>query len=286
MIERNLNLEKFNSHHKYHIFTFDIWKSQGTEFRRSVLEDFVNWSIKTFHDNENELEEIRENIRYTSREIETATTSILTWYSILISISLPFLPILFPLLIDFLKPIQAHYWILLTTFSIYLIFMLILYPSLDYICSYDKKNSIRKFFISYRDRISKLLITPKQPMDHKTMCRIRETNPTNFEFQFNIDKVLSVVQNDETRVIMVSDNIDRLPSGEIMNYWSLVRSVICTEEYCTGQRSDTNLKIIVPYDPSLIFTNIHQGNNDINVLSRMDNENYENLTPLVAREFF
>ncbi len=286
IVEKKINSEQLISNHRYHIFTFDIWKSQGTEIRRSILEEFLNWSIENFPDKENEIEKIQREINYTSKEIETTTTPILTWYAIAILISLPFLPIVYPQLIEFFKSIQAFNWTLIATISFYLIAMLIIYPFWDYKRNRDQDKPKERFFSSYQARISKLLLSPKQPLNHKTTYHIRETNPTSFDFQLNINKALNIVQHKNDRIIFVLDNIDRLPSSEIMTYWSLVRSLVSRGKYCREHAQTTSLKIIVPYDRNLISSAAHQADKDTNGLSHLDIKSSRNLTPISSREIF
>ena len=285
MVEQNLNSKKFISDSKYYIFTFDIWKSQGTELRRSILEDFVNWSIKTFPEKENDLKDIQRDIRYTSKEIETATTPILTLYAIFMLISLPFLPIIYHEVIDLFKSDQVPYWGLFAAFSIYLIVMLLLCPYLDYRRNRDDEPE-GSMFNSYRARISKMLVSPKQSLDHKATYRIRETNPTNFEFHFNLNRTLKIVQHDNVRIIFVLDNIDRLPSGQIMSYWSLVRSVISRGEDRKGNAKRRSLKTIVPYDHNLISSAANRRHDNTNGMDHPDIEICKNLTPLSSRDIF
>ena len=59
---RELNELSKNGGKKFAFFTFDIWKSQGTAFRRAFLEHFVSWSIQNFPRKKVELQKIEEKI--------------------------------------------------------------------------------------------------------------------------------------------------------------------------------------------------------------------------------
>ena len=77
----------------YNFFTFDIWKSQGSGFRRSFLEHFLNWAQLTFPKKRYELAAIEAQIQGKTREIQTNNQPILDWYGIGVLVFLPFLPL-------------------------------------------------------------------------------------------------------------------------------------------------------------------------------------------------
>ena len=61
--EAQLKESKGNDSPEYHFFTFDIWKSQGSSFRRSFLEHLLAWAMVSFPKNKSALEEIDKNVR-------------------------------------------------------------------------------------------------------------------------------------------------------------------------------------------------------------------------------
>ncbi len=88
-------LTENNGHGKktFHFFTFDIWKSQGSGFRRSYLEHFIGWAKINFASKSKELIKIEGQINGKTREIQTNNHPILDWYGIIVLMFLPFLPI-------------------------------------------------------------------------------------------------------------------------------------------------------------------------------------------------
>ena len=75
---------------KFFFFTFDIWKSQGTTFRRAFLEHFVYWSAHNFPRKKSELKKIEEKIRGKTRHVTTDNNTTLDWYGVLVLLTLPF----------------------------------------------------------------------------------------------------------------------------------------------------------------------------------------------------
>ena len=80
---------------EFFFFTFDIWKSQGTAFRRAFLEHLVAWSIESFPRKKAELQKIEEKIRGKTRHVTTDNNTTLDWYGVLVLLTLPFLPIFY-----------------------------------------------------------------------------------------------------------------------------------------------------------------------------------------------
>ncbi len=93
MAARKLAAKNGKGKKSFHFFTFDIWKSQGSGFRRSYLEHFIAWAIKTFPKKRSALEKIKIQIHGKTREIQTNNQPILDWYGIGVLVFLPFLPI-------------------------------------------------------------------------------------------------------------------------------------------------------------------------------------------------
>ena len=71
MAARKLSEKNGTGKKSYHFFTFDIWKSQGSGFRRSYLEHFIKWTKQTFPEKRHTLEGIENQIQGKTREIQT-----------------------------------------------------------------------------------------------------------------------------------------------------------------------------------------------------------------------
>ena len=97
-----------------------------------------------------------------------------------------------------------------------------------------------------------LLITSKQHQDHKSIQRVREIDPNDYEFQSTFRKILAAVQDKRNRVVVVLDNIDRLPRGEIQETWALVRSVFSGSVRPNDITPNETITAIVPYDRAMI----------------------------------
>lgn len=97
-----------------------------------------------------------------------------------------------------------------------------------------------------------LLISTKSYEDQTVTEHIREVDPNDFEFQATLRRILAVIQDDKSKIVVVLDNIDRLPKDEIDDYWALVRSVFSRGGATGMPRAVETIRAIVPYDRHLV----------------------------------
>jgi len=263
---------------KFVFFTFDIWKSQGTAFRRAFLEHFVSWSIQNFPRKKTELQKIEEKIRGKTRYVTTDNNTTLDWYGVLVLLTLPFLPIFYfwakkeydlstkptetvlaPSDTDTVGAVgdaisatepfltSAPMWVLY-------IFLLVTLGKAGWMYFFHEKSNK----VTFWEALSRtLLITAKQYEKQQSTQHIREVDPNDFEFQATLSEIISTVQSPKTRVVLVLDNIDRLPADQIDDHWSAIRSIF-SRSVAEGKRTkDDSITAIVPYDRSHIQGTIH-----------------------------
>lgn len=236
----------------FHFFTFDIWKSQGSSFRRTFLEHFIFWATEKFPKKKDDLDLIEKKIKGKTREIDTDNHTQLDWYGILILISLPFLPIFYfwaKLKFDEKNTNFTDSW----PFYILILFILITIAWSVFKWMSHNLNLPDNKKISLTTAISKTLLISSKQFEKKTVTQfIREIDPNDFEFQETLRAILSVIQDKNNKAVIVMDNIDRLPSDEIDDYWSFVRSVFSKNSLSQTKPNVAAITAIVPYDRSHI----------------------------------
>ncbi|WP_270725881.1 P-loop NTPase fold protein [Shimia sp. Alg240-R146] len=281
LAERNSSGKK-----AYHFFTFDIWKSQGSGFRRSFLEHFVTWAKYTFPKKRSELEDVERQIHGKTREIQTNNQPILDWYGIGVLVFLPFLPLYYfwakKVFDDMSQSGNMMGFLCSAPFLILLIFMVgtLVLAFVKYRRGEGGgKNADFKAVIS---RL--LLISSRQHQDHKVVQRVREVDPNDYEFHTTLREVLGIVQSDQDRVVVVLDNIDRLPKDEIKDYWALVRSIFSRthgEKSSGKQRKHKEITAIVPFARKQIEAGVNESESNGDGFSTS-----HSLSSLASRELF
>lgn len=235
----------------YHFFTFDIWKSQGSGFRRSFLEHFTSWAIGEFSEKRKPLENIADSIHAKTQEIETENQPVLGWFGVAVLFFLPLLPIYYIWAknsYDDLSKVKDAPSFLYSE-PMYVIYAFFTFALL----AAWKKKKDSKGRLGLKAALSSiLLITSKQHQDQKVLQKIREVDPNDYEFHRTLREILGVVQSDKHKVVVVLDNIDRLPTKEIPEYWALVRSIFSRTHQATPANHHETITAIVPYDRHLI----------------------------------
>lgn len=266
----------------YHFFTFDIWKSQGSGFRRSYLEHFITWAKQTFPKKRTTLEKIESQIQGKTREIQTNNQPILDWYGIGVLVFLPFLPLYYfwaKKVFDDLSEAGSSRDFLYSAPFLILLFFIVATLLLAWIrFAFQPRKSV-----DFKSVISRLLlISSRQHQDHKIVQKVREVDPNDYEFHETLRDILCVVQSDQDRVVVVLDNIDRLPKDEIKDYWALVRSIFSRthdDKNSGAQRQHAEITAIVPFARKQIETSV-------NVKEDNGYTQKNSLSSLASRELF
>ncbi|CUK08300.1 putative P-loop ATPase [Ruegeria denitrificans] len=233
---------------KFHFFTFDIWKSQGTAFRRTFLEHLLDWSKQNFPNKRTNLEEIEKQVKGKKRELSTDNQTLLDWYGVLVLLTLPFLPIFY----FWARTEYEKYTKPETGSFLYSWPMLFLYGFLflTVVRAVFKQAAVSEWTPrGFWNALSRTLLIASKQYENQTITQhIRETDPNDFEFQETLHRILETVQNDKNKIVMVLDNIDRLPTEEISQYWSAVRSIFSNNSHGKPKHKNSVITAIVPYD--------------------------------------
>ncbi|MES1930487.1 ATP/GTP-binding protein [Salinisphaera dokdonensis CL-ES53] len=92
-----------------------------------------------------------------------------------------------------------------------------------------------------------LLPFSKQSETTSITQNIREEDPTKYEFDHHFREIVSEIQKNENRLIIVFDNVDRLPPDLIVKAWSEIRSVYVTSESHVKRLREA-VTVIIPFD--------------------------------------
>ncbi len=268
--DRKLRETEIDRKIRFHFFTYDIWKSQGSSFRRSFLEHFLDWAEDEFPKKRSNLSKVEKKVRGRVRDIESKNQTILDWYGAIIILLLPLLPIyyfwaksVFDDLSEWGTPIYC-YFISKPMILLY-IFLSATFFRAGLRHMENRKNNKNSAFILALSQT--ILISAKQYEGQKITQHIRETDPNDFEFQSIIREILHIIQADSDRVVVVLDNIDRLPPEEIEDHWAMVRSVFSRGPIARRTNERSTITAIIPYDRNLIVENEEEVVSDISLLN-------------------
>lgn len=225
----------------FKIFTFDTWAHQGDPLRRSFLEKFLIWlndnSIIKEDQKNTWLDQIQAKITRTT----THTEPVIKPMGILVLLLAPLLPIIYIWLSPLaLGPKFQNIEILGIPTAVFqfMLFVLFLIPY---------AVVLFKWFSNHRGLGKEIMLLSRINDIDKTTQVIRDEDPTSIEFAEFIDKIFNEISGLKTNIIIVVDNIDRLPEEHILDAWAMMRGLLSRDAvHQSNQRR--KIWLIVPYD--------------------------------------
>ena len=256
---KNETGHSINDNSKLHFFCFDLWSHQPEILKLSFLEEFIAWAAMPERKLLNP-EEAQKHQKCISDKIITTRIENKRQYKL----SAVLFIFLFPLL-----PI-AYTWLSPLTFSasmgedsfvgparwIAVIYVALIYALFLWAFVSDAKqwtrNAIKLAFSS-----AAKVFTKETDYDELTQ-HIKENSPTSERFQSFFRKVLSDVQKEGDRVILVMDNIDRLPKDLLLQFWAETRSIVSNVSHAE-ELKNAHITGIIPFDTKCIVEAYKEG---------------------------
>lgn len=256
MIQKELSVGSNGA--KYHFFTYDAWGHQTDLQRRTILEELTSDLVKgqTPILNENSWKESLEDLLAKKKQTSTKTIpaigigSIVSLFTILLT---PF--------VTHLASLVSLEWLKLAILVVPYLAAYSFFGHRHYGKMKDKykqnitwEKCISEFFLIYKDKI-------KEETKFET---ISEKEPSSRQFKEWIHEIDNgLKQNNDIVLILVIDNMDRLPKQKVQELWAAIHSCFSEEKY-------TNIRIIVPFD-RLHIRNAFQSENLVRQCDGKDN---------------
>ena len=256
MIQKELSVDSNGA--KYHFFTYDAWGHQTDLQRRTILEELTSDLVKgqTPILDENSWKDSLENLLAKKKHTSTKTIpaigigTIVSLFTILLT---PFVTHLASLVsVEWLK--QAV--LVIPYVAAYGFFGYRHYGKMKdkYKQDFTWEKCLSEFFLIYKDDI-------KEETKFET---ISEKEPSSRQFKEWIHEIDNgLKQNNGIVLILVIDNMDRLPKQKVQELWAAIHSCFSEEKY-------TNIRIIVPFD-RLHIRNAFQTENLVRQCDGKDN---------------
>ncbi len=221
----------------HHAFYFDAWGHQEDLQRRAFLEELM---IDLSNHNLVEKEVWQDRIKsLLARQRETTTKTVPKISNGVIVTLLIFL--LTPITVEIAQLVENFLWALSISLS----------PIILGILAYMIASCKGKRFYSLHELYS---LYSDQQVSNETYTTISEKEPTVREFQGWMKK-LSTALN-EKKLIIVFDNMDRLPPEKVREVWSSIHTFFSEETY-------ESIWVIVPFDRAHLENTFHNHNNNL-----------------------
>ena len=234
MVEKYLTGGNSETKDKYHFFTYDAWGHQNDLPRRSILEELT--SDITQGTNallaENTWKKRLDNLLAKRKKTKTKTVPSLNFAIVTIALMTAFTPMINAIAEEI--PYQCGR--LFFTIAIYLIpIAFIVYKQR---CTLKKhgqefncENFFTELFLLYKDKV----------IENEKFETISEREPSTKQFKDWMNDINKDIKSKDKYLIIVFDNMDRLPKQKVQELWSAIHSFFSETYY-------SNIKVIVPFD--------------------------------------
>lgn len=226
---------KLNETH--HFFFYDAWGHQEDIQRQSFLEELTEDLSKHKIIDKKEWNTKLKELLSRQKETKTTTNPRLSDGFIWTALIILLIPITQTIDIEYSRFTEIkHIWKMLPLLVAFIGY---------FIMSYQNKGllKITEIYSIYRE-----LETPSE-----TLTTIREIQPSVTVFRKWIDSLSRDIKNKE--LVVVFDNIDRLPSNKVRDLWSSINTFFADEVY-------NNLWIIIPYDKTHLESALSENDED------------------------
>lgn len=216
-------------------FVYDAWGHQADYQRRAILEELTQELT-----NEKEIldgKKWRRKLEELLAKRKKTTTKEVPHLGIGLIMSI-LLCILTPLIVYFvnLVPLDKWWWRLLLAVAPYIIGFL--WVIVDRFRSL-KKNGQERTFANICSEL--ILVYKDQIKENETYTTISEKEPSSAEFKAWMDEVDKDLKTLNKTLVIVFDNMDRLPSQKVESLWSSIHSFFSDKTY-------DHIKVLIPFD--------------------------------------
>jgi hypothetical protein len=230
LIENNLTGKNFQ------FFVYDAWGHQEDLQRRSILEELTDFLCNDEHkvlDSSKWRKKLKDLLAKT-REVEKRTIPILSIGIIVSGLAIILTPLFKAIAENICNPYLKAGFVAIPLLLILCLFLVNLYKEYKI----EKKSGEKKKI--FKNALTKLFyIYQKAQTEDTTYETISEDEPSVRKFR----DWMRAISNDlnEYKLVLVFDNMDRLPKEKVQELWSSIHTFFAEETY-------DNIHVIVPFD--------------------------------------
>lgn len=231
----------------YHVFTYDLWSNQTGHFKRSFLEAFLNWALVAFPRKKAKINDRQAQISNKVKTVDSDFFRRFSWFGVATIVFLYFTPVIYGWLspAGFKDPsgngtvVTGGVKLAWIALGLYGVAML-----LAVLFAFPWKKDVG-FRAGTRDAISRALSIFSKEAEKTTVTQtIRDEDPTQYEFNRIFRGIVGELCGQKDRIVVVFDNVDRLPQTRIPDAWSEVRAALSDEVNGNG---NAKITAIIPY---------------------------------------
>jgi hypothetical protein len=223
---------------KFHFFIYDAWGHQTDFQRRSILENLTSYLV----DEAKIIDKKKWNaklLQLLSRKRSVGSKivkelSAISKIGAILALSMPVLVLLSNYIGQNMGKI--FYWAGILILSLVILYVLQVKNMKKYGQPTSFLNVISELFLSYQDYTNDKQDNIEQSMKYET---IYDEEPSSRDFKNWMKEI-----NDDIKghtLVIVFDNMDRLPKDKVQELWAAIHTFFSEEKY-------SNIRVIVPFD--------------------------------------
>jgi len=231
------------------VFVYDAWAHQGDSLRRAFIEtlfDFLTGKQcqagRAWIEDKKSEDELRERVSQLSRRQDTSQSTsspVLTRLGKALALSLIAVPVGCALLAGWAGRAGSSWWIF--GFAIFLVAVPVL------ICGIAWAAGLRRRAQGEDDAALVFLHHTRTKTETET---VRTPDPTSLEFRSLFRRLMGAALGQKNRrLVMVVDNLDRIPAEEALSAWATIRTFFDPAGE-TSEEWEDRLWLVVPFDRS------------------------------------
>lgn len=273
---------------RFSIFSFDLWSHQTDDFKRSLLEEVIQWGKQKKIIKAINAEKLIDRIRDKKKTIIYENHKTYNLLGSVLILLLPLLPLIYTWLSPFafgdsvfpaattgsppavdvgagssnggglIERLRLPHWIaLFGAGAIYAAVFFLLLKNL--FAGEGLSKAFSKAVSLFNRDVDKEKITQN----------IRDEDPSSTEFQNLFREFLSTVQDDKHKLVIVIDNIDRLPLERALDVWAEARSIFALNP-SNNKLKNSTVTVVIPYDEEYVAKSFAKNGGDNDLTSRED----------------
>lgn len=242
---------------RFRFFNYDLWANQSTGFRATFTESLLIWMQEQDETLKPFCRELADNVSARKVRTHTSNRKLFSGFGLVALLSLPLLPIVYSGLA--LSQLRAADPSPLHIFSSMAILATVLSAGAIHVkrAYADAPEDVRGFSRRLTYALSSAIrLFDKDAASTDVEQKINEHDSTQHGFRKLLANISSEFQNDDRRLVVVLDNVDRLPPSRIPAAWADIHS-ITVDSFESRSPSTGNLLIVIPYDRGHVLSAMH-----------------------------
>ena len=218
---------------KYYFFTYDAWGHQNDLPRRSILEELTSFlTVDNDVLEDKKWKERLDNLLAKKKSTKAKVVPRLNFAIVTVSLMVALTPVIGAIADSILSVV----WRIVFTCSVYtMAFTFVICKQIATMKKHGQEISCETFFselfLLYKDKVT----------ENVKFETISEKEPSTKQFKEWMSDIDDDLCEKDKRLIIVIDNMDRLPKLKVQELWAAIHSFFSEIQY-------HNIKVIVPFD--------------------------------------